>query len=457
MKLLLGSVWSPRWGREKLPILATYQLAGIARAQGYDVDVLDPSAPRTAQASGRELHGYDLIGLSANSFTWPETLTWIQAARAHHPDIPIVLGGVHPSFCDEHCLRVSGASFVVRLEGEAALVALCEYIEGRRSLAHVPNLTYLDRDGNVVRNEQGPMLSKRELEDLPLPALDLVPAGVYQTMPIESARGCAYNCWFCGITYRQRWRGLSTRHVMRAVDHALSFGDRFLGRRVFFADDCFSIDPKRTIEIWDELRDNDRGASYCFEVRIRDVLRMDAIRHLDDVPCSRCLVGVESGYDAALERMGKYLTIAETTEFARRVRNMSFRRSVWWSYIIGFPWETLAEIKQTVEFAFRTALLARGSIPSLCTFSVLPGSMSYDDVGTVAHSHYDRSDWDQKSCQYCDLTRGERRELDAFLAAWRNKFQLLQAFGEQGWGGLSREAMSHMVEGAGQAARVDGD
>lgn len=437
MRILLGSVWSPRWGHEQMPILAIYQLAGLARAHGHQVEIIDPRGSRTPASRAQELDRYDLIGLNANSFTWAETLQWLKVARAQFPDVPIVLGGVHPSFCDEHCLRVSKANWVVRFEGEDAFIALCEYMEGKRTLDSVPNLTRLDGEGNVVRHPQAPLISARRLEELPPPAFDLVPEGVYQFAPVESARGCSFNCWFCGVPYRRSWRGYSTQAVLNAVDHAMAYSDRFVARRVFFADDCFSIHPKRTTELFDALRTDNRGASYSFELRIRDVMRNDIIAGLDGVPCNTVQVGIECGYDEGLDRIEKCLTTAEVLAFADRVRDMSFHRNVWWSFVLGFPWETTTEIKKSVEFAYRAALAGNGSEPHFATFTVLPGSRAHTDGTCVKQpddAFYDSATWDDVPYQFCSLTPAERIDLDEFTRRRQARFHVMRTYSGQGLG-----------------------
>ncbi|NIO07597.1 MAG: hypothetical protein GTO40_06145, partial [Deltaproteobacteria bacterium] len=113
-----------------MPCLALYTLAGCLERQGYDVTVLDAqeqtieiddwdlmttsddvSNIKQSQAVWEDLSdrirfvslnrvapSYDIIGISANSFNWKITRLAVEQIRRAHPDVIIVMGGIHPTW-----------------------------------------------------------------------------------------------------------------------------------------------------------------------------------------------------------------------------------------------------------------------------------------------------------------------------------------------------------------------
>ncbi len=134
--------------------------------------------------------GYDLVGLSTTISTAPRA--YQIAAEFRKRGTAVVMGGFHPTLLPEECLEHCDAV----VEGEA------EYAW--------PRLLEDFRAGRMKHRYKGERF--HDLKNLPLPRWDLLDRRKYfvQYLPLQTTRGCPFNCSFCevpifyGGTYRHR-------------------------------------------------------------------------------------------------------------------------------------------------------------------------------------------------------------------------------------------------------------
>src|SRR5512143_292981 len=118
-----------------IPRLGTVLLATILRARGYDTRVYIEDV---AKPDWKALNQADVVGISTITSTAPRAYKLADEFRAKGKTV--VIGGPHVTFLPEEAL--AHADYVVRGEGEDALVEVMEALEGRRSLGDVDGLSY---------------------------------------------------------------------------------------------------------------------------------------------------------------------------------------------------------------------------------------------------------------------------------------------------------------------------
>src|SRR5207244_8295448 len=105
---------------EAAPPLALLALAPIAEQRGLKVDIVDSTVePRFRERIIEQLDDALCVGISI--VTGPMILEAIEVARAvkaARPQVPVVLGGWHPSTLAEQSLRASYVDVVVRGQGD---------------------------------------------------------------------------------------------------------------------------------------------------------------------------------------------------------------------------------------------------------------------------------------------------------------------------------------------------
>jgi len=310
-----------------------------------------------------------------------------------------VVGGPHASVQPETFFqRTNSVDVVVRGEGECVMpqIARC-HAEGGR-LEDVPSLAFR-ADGGVRRTRAAPFI--QNLDELPFPAYDLVPLEAYFEMPLEAggirmqrprleyegaeraisfitSRGCPYDCSFCSVHGHmgRHFRYHSAEYVVAHLRHVI----RDLGvRHIHFEDDNLTLRVRRFLDILRRARDEGLHFTWDTPNGVRaDTLDEAALREFAASGCTFLCAGVESGDQEVLDRIiGKRLDLSKVQRFASLARKA--RVDVRAFYVIGFPGETIGNMRKTAAFALEMER-RYGVLPYLFTATPLPGTRLYEEV-----------------------------------------------------------------------------
>ena len=334
------------------PPYGVYLLQAVLRRAGFDAIVADLIAAGTARIDqfAPEIDDCGLVGIAATSMSWPTAVKVIEQVRSLRPDVPIVLGGIHPTMFDHYIMNAFPVDFIIRGEGEIAIEALCVALDRGIGFEDVPNLTWRHKDGNICRNPIGPKIAKTQLADFPLPDFSEIPLNVYKSLSIESSRGCAFDCSFCSTSYRQTWRGMPADAFLDRLETLMSYTYRTQHDFIHIIDDEFSMNPKRVLQMIELFRERDLRPELVYDSRATDLLYDGFVSQVAEYT-SQFLVGAEAGYDAGLDLIGKGTTTQILEDAARLLYRHNLSERADFSFVLGFPWETKAEVLKTCQFA----------------------------------------------------------------------------------------------------------
>src|SRR6185437_12839765 len=125
---------------------------------GYQIKLVDSTiTPNFQKRVIEELK--DALCLCVSLVTGPMIRETVQIAREvkrMYPNLPIVLGGWHPSLLPDQTLAAEYIDIVVVGQGEEALVEVVRRIEARESLCGVPGVGYKQADGRIRFNQSRP-------------------------------------------------------------------------------------------------------------------------------------------------------------------------------------------------------------------------------------------------------------------------------------------------------------
>lgn len=370
------------------PPYGMYLLQAELIASGHETELADLIAPGTDSIANYSLDGVGLVGIGATSMSWPTALRVIRQVKERAPDTPIVVGGIHPTMFDWYVLSTFAVDFVIRGEGELALVALANALEHGHELQTVPNLTWPAR-GRIVRNPAAPKLDRDRLASCALPDYSQLPEGVYQGLSIESSRGCGFDCSFCSTSYRRSFRGLEPARFVDRLEAVLVHQSRTRLPFTHIVDDEFSMNTRRAMAIADEIGKRNLHPALVYDSRATDLLVPGFVEAM--VPYTfQFLVGAECGYDEGLERIGKGTTTKILTDAAEILHRYGIADRADYSFILGLPWESQREVRKTCEFAL--SLHERFGIRVLLQwYCQIPGSRLWQaarDAGDVTEAMY---------------------------------------------------------------------
>ncbi len=186
-------------------------ITAYLRRHGHDATLLRvpvDAAPETVSdhvAAAKP----DLLALSLTIRQWLRARQVIEHVRARL-DIPVIAGGLFPSFMPEQVLQSPGFDFVCIGEGEVATLELLARLQRGepRDQISVRNV--------FVKNGARPALRPpiANLDALPFPARDILDE-IPTVAHISTARGCPFICTHCSArTYRDLY-GVPNRFVRR--------------------------------------------------------------------------------------------------------------------------------------------------------------------------------------------------------------------------------------------------
>lgn len=341
---------------------AIYLLGAIVREKGYDVSILDPyvlqnDANKSSfdEAIINHVSKADILCLSSNSLNWACTSYAIRKIREKlGSSITIVIGGLHPTYFYDYIIRNYDVDYILRGEGEETLPHLIRAIEKGTGFSEIEGVIS-KKHGISDKNKIVPILDSREYEKLPLPAFDLLPDEAYDIMLIETSRGCKFNCVFCSVPHRNNWRAFDEEVVMDRAEKIISrYADKFCTKGVLITDDCLTSDFNRASRIIKNLEKIDSEIIISIESRITDWLKDDAdvgLSIFSSPQVRRILFGIESGYDEGLRKISKGLTIEKVEQALNLFESNNVLLKSYFSFIIGFPWESLDDCIKTIDYA----------------------------------------------------------------------------------------------------------
>jgi anaerobic magnesium-protoporphyrin IX monomethyl ester cyclase len=374
------------------PPYGIYLLATVLRQAGHEATVVDliAEASKDIGPFHDAVAAADLIGVGATSLSWPTASDVVTQIRALRPDVPIVLGGIHPTMFDRYLLDAFPVDYIVRGEGEIALPLLVEAVEGKRELATVPNLSWRDGERRVVRNPVARKLTGAEIAAFPAPDFGALPPGVYKAISIESSRGCAFDCAFCSTSYRRSWRALPVDAFLDRLEQTIPAVTILGAHGIHIVDDEFSTDPRRAMKIAGAIGARGLDVKLVYDSRARDLLWDGYVESMAGLT-SQFLVGAECGYDEGLARVGKGANCAVLEAAARKLYEHDLSEQADFSFILGLPWETRSEVEKTIRFAVH--LFGEYGVRILLQwYCEIPGSRLWDEDyrnGLVTPAMYD--------------------------------------------------------------------
>ncbi len=335
-----------------LALLASF----IREKGGYDCSIVDfEIAEASSPGEMAEMvlaNSPKYVCITTLTPRYPTVVRMAEQIKRLAPETAVIVGGPHVTGVPQNALY-DPISYGIIGEGEEALLELLNALETGVDVSGIKNLIYR-HDETVVVNGIRPFI--KNLDELPLPAWDLMNFEEYidpayfkgSHLAIFSERGCPYDCSFCAsrVTWKGKLRSRSVDNVMDEIRHIV----KGLGiRNLMFWDDTFAANKKRAIDICNRIIKERLEINYTVQIRA-DSVTEDLAVALRDSGCAFAAIGVESGNEVMLGKIGKRET---KSQFKRAVAIMKeVGLPIIASYIIGLPGDTHETIRETINFAF---------------------------------------------------------------------------------------------------------
>lgn len=324
---------------------------------GYQVCLIDSTiTPNYKKRVLEEVQ--DALCLGVSLVTGPmirETVEIARAIKEWNSDFPIILGGWHPSLLPTQTLQAPYVDYIVRGQGEEALLDLVKHIESRSAPDLVPGIGF-KRDNKMVFT---PERALKPLVDMPPKAYHLADFDAYERgcgrrwAMYTSSLACPFNCSYCtnaGV-YGRKWNALPAEQF---VEETVDLSRRYNLEMLWIVDDNFLVDLDRARAISEGLV----RAGAEFKWSIQATTNLVARLSLEDLKLLRrsglhqVCQGAESGSPKILAAMNKGFQNFETiNESAERLLAAGIRPS--FNIIFAYPGEGPKERNETVRFMMR--------------------------------------------------------------------------------------------------------
>ena len=305
---------------------------------------------------------HEVIGLSVMGATLPAALLIARELRAARPGVRLILGGPGTTGVDTLVLeRFPWIDAVVRGEAERSLPELLARWDAGESLAGVTGVTWRGPGGEVTREaRREPIADLGGLADYarhllpPLSAYKLVTGEEEGLTPLDSGRGCVFDCSFCtiGRFWDRRSRTLPAARLVREV---LELRELEGARNAYLCHDIFGANREHALAFCAGLAEAG-GAPWECRARV-DHLDAELLDAMAAAGCYRVLLGVESGASRVRELCDKRLP--ESLDVLEVVRACAARGiTPILSLILGLPGEGPTELEESLELCLRASLAA---------------------------------------------------------------------------------------------------
>lgn len=346
-----------------IPRLGSLILGTIMKQMDWEVQVI---LEENEELDFDHIASADMVGISTITSTAPRAYTIADQVR--RLGLPVIMGGPHVSYLPDEALQ--HADFVFRGEAEEALPLFIHQWLTAQDYGSVPNLSF-QQDGRAIHNPLGQPI--QNLDSIPYPDLSLIQGGIKQTfgyriIPIQTSRGCPFDCEFCSVTgmFGKKLRYRSTENI---IEELRQYNDR--KNALFFYDDNFTANRRRAKELLRAMIAEKFKFSWSTQVRADVAKDLELVRLMREAGCETVYIGFESIDPESLKAMKKSQSVEEIKTAVNVLTKNKIQ--IHGMFVFGFDTDTPETIKETVRFANRSDI---GTVQFLI-LTPLPGSETF--------------------------------------------------------------------------------
>ncbi|MGM5483112.1 MAG: B12-binding domain-containing radical SAM protein, partial [Nanobdellota archaeon] len=371
-------------------------LAAFLRENKIPVELLDCSPLKIGWKSLEKIlkkKKPDVICISEPETMWSnEGIKLAKLSKKISSKIYTIAGGAHFSLTAKETLKETEVDFVIEGEGEVTLLELIKEMKKEKpKFRKVKGISY-KKKGSIIKTEPRELIEN--LDDLPLPAYDLLPMEKYGKasylfhpggVTIHHSRGCPYNCDFCvcwkhmskktNKGCKASWR---TKSVEKTIEEIKLLYYKYNKRGFVFTDDNWNYDPKWSSEFADKIIKNKLKIRWFAFMRADQIVRdekLGVLKKLVKAGLRHISIGVERFSDEEVKGLNKNVSKETTIKAFKILRNRYPQVFSQGTFIIGIEEETPSKIKNLAKF-IKTEV--KPDYPSFSPLTPIPGTKTYE-------------------------------------------------------------------------------
>ncbi|MCP4122202.1 MAG: radical SAM protein [Bacteroidetes bacterium] len=343
------------------PPLMLMALASYVRENGYSVQILDCNTQ--FEVTGDEFEDYFVsnfvnqykrigaIGLSTTTPTINASFRISEICKKYYPDCTIVLGGAHASFMPNEALDRPYVDIVCIGEGEDSLKEILD----KKPLDQINGIAFkkVNPEGSVEIVKTSPRKRIKTLDELPMPAYDLIDMNIYRpiignfkrlpAMMVISSRGCPWSCNFCRRPVGRMW---TYRSAQSLYDEFKVLSEKYGVKDIAIMDDVFTVNKERVSEFCELLIKNPLDIKWLCFARV-DIVNLEMLKNMKEAGCWGIMYGGENFNQEVLDGISKGVQpedIYNAVEWSRKA-DLETRICM----MVGNPGDTREVLDKNIE------------------------------------------------------------------------------------------------------------
>ena len=349
-----------------LPPTDLMYLAAIAEQCGYEAMIRDYSQGGNFEVDLKEFQPDFLVANIATP-TFQSDMMAIKLAKDINPSIcTIVKGAPFLTYNTNTIYENPFIDYVIIGEAEFTLKEILEGVPNNEILGSCYRENF-----QPTKNEKRPFIEN--LDELPFPARHLVDNSIYRRPDngkvqavVKVARGCPFHCFFClatpvsGAKVRKR----SPENIVAELKECV---EKYNIRNFLFWSDIFNLDREWTLELCKKIIESGLKITWSSNTRA-DTMDDEMAKMMYKSGCRLVSIGVESGSQKMLDKIGKKITLDNIRNTVRILKKNKIK--IYNYFVIGLPWETEETVEETIKFAIELD----SNFISFYTATPLPGT-----------------------------------------------------------------------------------
>lgn len=356
-----------------LPPMDLMYMAAVSEEVGLEAKIVDYSLikdqPAQLQKFKQDLQEFkpDYLVINVASTSLENDLSAFNTAKEILPELITIAKGAHFLTSNTDVLyNCKPLDLIIVGEAEETLKEILE----EKPYPEIRGLCY--RDGFVAKyTGKRPFIE--DLDKLPFPARHLVDNKIF-TRPdnnkiqaiIKVSRGCPFHCFFCLAT-PVSGSAVRTRSAENIVEEIRECVEKYGIKNFLFWSDVFNFDREWTMELCQAIVDSGLEITWSSNTRA-DTADAEMAELMYKSGCRLVSIGVESGSQYVLDKIGKKITIDDIRNTVKIFKNAKIKTYNY--FVIGLPWDDEETIEQTINFAIELD----SDFISFYTATPLPGT-----------------------------------------------------------------------------------
>lgn len=302
-----------------------------------------------------------VVGISAVTMESLDMHEIAAVVKSQLSECKIVVGGPHPSSFIRPTISDSNIDYIVIGEGELTFAELIKVLDNGDNISSVKGIVF-KKNGEICITPQREYI--QDLNSLPFPLWDLIDFETYsgyysmslrgkrRYMVMFTSRSCPFRCIYCHNMFGKGFRARSPENVIEEIDVLYN---KYNISEIEILDDIFNFDLKRVERICDLIVERGYKINIAFPNGLRaDLLEKKTLEKMKDAGTRFISIAVESTSPRIQKMIKKNLNISKVAEVINYAAGLGIFTNGF--FMMGFPTESLEEVKRTVDFALRSKL-----------------------------------------------------------------------------------------------------